>query len=80
MRGRLGLPCIYVLYHSRQIIPAWKKIIEQRRADIELNFGDIMFTEFFPDPKDGSIIAMQNLCTFGYRNVCVKVICITRIS
>ena len=44
-----------------QIIPAWKKIIEERGADITLNFGDICFTEFFPDPEEGSIIVMQNL-------------------
>ena len=55
-----------------QIIPAWKKIIEERGADITLNFGDICFTEYFEDLDQGSIIAMQNLNTLGYRDAINK--------
>ena len=49
-----------------KIIPEWKKIIEERKADIQLNFGDVYYTEFSPDVEQGSIIAMQNLNTLGY--------------
>ena len=51
-----------------KIIPQWKRIIEERKADIKLNFGDVYYTEFSPDVEQGSIIAMQNLNTLGYRD------------
>ena len=48
-----------------KIIPEWKRIIEERRVDMKLNFGDIYYTED-TDVEMGSIIAMQNLNTLGY--------------
>ena len=54
-------------------------MIEERRADIELNFGEIKFTEFCPDPEDGSIIAMQNLSSLDYRDVSIRVL-VTKIT
>ena len=55
-----------------KIIPQWKNIIEERKANIRLNFGDIYYTEFSPDVQEGSIIAMQNLNTLGYRDAVNK--------
>lgn len=55
-----------------QVIPEWKKIIEDKKAGIELNFGDLYYTEYFSEVEKGSIIAMQNLNTLGYRDAINK--------
>ena len=47
-------------------------MIGERKADIDLNFCQVYFTEFFDDPELGSIIAMQNLASHGYRNAINK--------
>ncbi len=51
------------------MIPAWKKMVADKGADIELNFCDCHYTEF---NDEGSLIAMQDMRTLGFRDAINK--------
>jgi hypothetical protein len=43
-------------------------MIADRNADISLNFCEVYYTEFNEDVEKGSVIAMQNATSSGYRD------------
>ena len=60
-----------VVVYSK-LIPAWKKMIKERKVELELNLCPAPFIEFIdePDPtnpQDGSIIALEHMGQYGYR-------------
>ena len=51
----------------REIVPAWHKIINERKADIKLGFSNCLYTEFHQDPAKGSLIVTENLQQNGFQ-------------
>lgn len=55
-----------------ELIPAWQRLIDERKARIELNFCPSPFTEFHQDIDKGSIIVMENMKFMNYRDAIDK--------
>ena len=56
----------------KDIIPAWKKLIKERNADIKIGFANCLYTEFHEDPLKGSLIVMENMQGRGFRDAVDK--------
>ncbi len=48
------------------MIPAWKRMVAEKKADIDLPFADSPYTEFNEEAEKGSVILMENLAERGY--------------
>ena len=52
----------------RKVLPAWKKLIQDRKANFEIMCFDSPYTEFNEEMAEGSILVMQNLKTLGFHD------------
>ncbi len=51
-----------------EILPAWKKLIEEREAGFAITCYDAPYTEFNDDMEKGSLVVMQNLQPRGFED------------
>ncbi len=49
-----------------KVLPAWKKLIRERKANFEITCHDVAYAEYHDDVEKGSILALQNLKSLGF--------------